>query len=113
MQASSGREQIERNKIWRVVNQQQLRQTISEELFTFDRIYDEKMTTPAIFEEHFKHMIDQAVHGYSVTIFAYGQTSSGKTHTMNGTQEEEGLIPLAAKQIFERTQKESAAPKSS
>lgn len=71
------------------------------------------MSTPAIFDEHFKHMIDQAVHGYSVTIFAYGQTSSGKTHTMNGTHEEEGLIPLAAKEIFDRTRSETIGRKSS
>ena len=29
-------------------------------------------------------MINQAIRGYNVTIFAYGQTSSGKTHTMHG-----------------------------
>ena len=35
------------------------------------------------------------------TIFAYGQTSSGKTHTMMGSDDEYGVIPLAVNEIFE------------
>ena len=39
--------------------------------------------------------------GYNVTIFAYGQTASGKTYTMRGgADQEQGLIPLALAQIF-------------
>ena len=35
------------------------------------------------------------------TIFAYGQTSSGKTHTMMGTEKEPGIVPLAVNEIFD------------
>jgi hypothetical protein len=35
------------------------------------------------------------------TIFAYGQTSSGKTHTMMGTDSDVGIIPMAIDEIFE------------
>lgn len=35
------------------------------------------------------------------TIFAYGQTSSGKTHTMMGGEEDCGIIPLSIARIFE------------
>lgn len=31
----------------------------------------------------------------TVTVFAYGVTSSGKTHTMQGTRAEPGMIPRA------------------
>lgn len=34
------------------------------------------------------------------TAFAYGQTSSGKTFTMNGSEEDPGIIPLAVKDVF-------------
>jgi centromeric protein E len=34
-------------------------------------------------------------------VFAYGQTSSGKTHTMRGHAEEAGIIPLAVTDLFE------------
>lgn len=92
----------ERNKIWRNVNQQQLRQTITNELYTFDQIYNEHMSTPEIFEGQFKNMILQALNGYNVTIFAYGQTSSGKTHTMIGEETELGIIALSAQEIFRK-----------
>ncbi|XP_035545582.1 kinesin-like protein KIN-7K, chloroplastic isoform X2 [Juglans regia] len=38
--------------------------------------------------------------GISGTIFAYGVTSSGKTHTMHGDQRSPGIIPLAVKDAF-------------
>ena len=34
------------------------------------------------------------------TIFAYGQTSSGKTHTLMGTDTEPGIITLAVQDVF-------------
>lgn len=40
------------------------------------------------------------VGGFNGTVFAYGQTSSGKTHTMRGTEQEPGIIPLAVTEIF-------------
>lgn len=39
--------------------------------------------------------------GVNGTVFAYGQTSSGKTHTMLGSDEEPGVVPLATRQLFE------------
>jgi len=42
----------------------------------------------------------QVVGGFNGTVFAYGQTSSGKTHTMRGTTSEQGIIPLAVADIF-------------
>ena len=38
---------------------------------------------------------------YTGTIFAYGQTSSGKTHTMMGGEQHAGIIPLSIGGIFE------------
>lgn len=38
--------------------------------------------------------------GFNGTVFAYGQTSSGKTHTMKGCESEPGIIPLAVHDIF-------------
>jgi hypothetical protein len=39
------------------------------------------------------------------TVFAYGQTSSGKTHTMMGSNEHPGVIPLAVNDIFSYVRK--------
>ena len=43
--------------------------------------------------------------GVNGTIFAYGQTSSGKTHTMMGNPDQPGIIPLALSEIFESIQR--------
>ena len=46
-------------------------------------------------------MVTDIFNGYNGTIVAYGQTSSGKTHTMSGDSKEPGVIPLTVHQIFE------------
>ncbi|GJM98735.1 hypothetical protein PR202_ga15769 [Eleusine coracana subsp. coracana] len=38
------------------------------------------------------------------TVFAYGQTSSGKTYTMRGCDSEQGIIPLAVHGLFQHIQ---------
>lgn len=38
--------------------------------------------------------------GYNAVIFAYGQTASGKTHTLTGSSSEPGIIPLAISDLF-------------
>ena len=45
-------------------------------------------------------MIESTVAGFNATIFAYGQTSSGKTHTMYGSSSEQGVIGMAVDQLF-------------
>lgn len=42
---------------------------------------------------------------FSGTVFAYGQTNSGKTHTMRGSDVEPGVIPLAVHDLFDMIQK--------
>jgi len=44
---------------------------------------------------------------FTGTIFAYGQTSSGKTYTMLGTSASPGIIPMAIQEIFETIEKVS------
>lgn len=71
--------------------------------FTFDAVYDEN-TIQANFYEHTGYSIVESVlDGYNGTIFAYGQTGTGKTHTMVGPPEPEelhGVIPRTFAHIF-------------
>ena len=53
-----------------------------------------------IYDTTSKDIIQSAMDGVNGTIFAYGQTSSGKTFTMRGTKECPGIIPLAVKDVF-------------
>ncbi|XP_021339883.1 centromere-associated protein E-like, partial [Mizuhopecten yessoensis] len=68
--------------------------------YTFDRIFDELMTTYDVFDEVCKPIIAGAVQGFNGTIFAYGQSSSGKTFTMSGGAMQKGIITLSVEEIF-------------
>ena len=48
--------------------------------------------------------------GFNGTIFAYGQTSSGKTHTMQGIIDDvelRGIVPRMVKTVFNRIENSS------
>lgn len=48
-----------------------------------------------------KHVVDSAMEGINGTVFAYGQTCSGKTFTMMGSDENPGIIRQAIQQVFQ------------
>lgn len=58
-----------------------------------------------------KPIIDSVLDGFNGTIFAYGQTSSGKTHTMSGPDitniELQGIIPRMVRTLFMRIENSS------
>ncbi|XP_043698538.1 kinesin-like protein NACK1 [Telopea speciosissima] len=55
--------------------------------YTFDKVFDPACLTEAVYEEGVKNVALSALMGINATIFAYGQTSSGKTFTMRGITE--------------------------
>ncbi|KAG7305298.1 hypothetical protein JYU34_009343 [Plutella xylostella] len=69
--------------------------------FTFDKVYDEKTRTNDVYNDIAKPIVEAATAGINGTIFAYGQTSSGKTYTMSGTERAPGIIPLAVLNLFD------------
>ncbi|KAJ2651940.1 hypothetical protein IWW40_001488 [Coemansia sp. RSA 1250] len=69
--------------------------------FTFDKVFDQKDTTQRVYDDIVKNIISSSMGGFNGTIFAYGQTSSGKTHTMHGSGQEPGIIKLAVQEIFD------------
>ncbi|XP_023552338.1 kinesin-like protein KIN-7E [Cucurbita pepo subsp. pepo] len=52
--------------------------------YTFDRVFGCDCSTRKVYEEGAKEVALSVVSGLNSTIFAYGQTSSGKTYTMSG-----------------------------
>ena len=50
----------------------------------------------------YKSILFFACQGFNSTIFAYGQTASGKTHTMLGTDSEPGVIWRSVNSIFDQ-----------
>ncbi|OMO75535.1 hypothetical protein COLO4_26044 [Corchorus olitorius] len=55
--------------------------------YTFDRVFRGDCPTKQVYEEGAKEIALQVVSGINSSIFAYGQTSSGKTYTMTGITE--------------------------
>ncbi|CAD7956770.1 unnamed protein product [Amoebophrya sp. A25] len=66
--------------------------------FTFDAAHFPG-TQEEIFEDT-KDLVQSAFDGYNVTVFAYGQTGAGKTHTMTGKAEDPGVVPRSCKEVF-------------
>jgi kinesin family protein 3/17 len=71
--------------------------------FTYDFAFPPCCTQEEVYELTSAPIIDGALQGFNGTIFAYGQTGTGKTHTMDGAEEGEhrGIVPRAFEHIFE------------
>ena len=75
--------------------------TKTNEVFTFDSVIAPNQTNKDIFENLIKQNLTSLLKGINISIFAYGQTSTGKTYTMKGDSKlNEGLIPLSIREIF-------------
>jgi len=76
--------------------------------FYFDKIFDAKAAQVEVFEQAALPLIDNIFEGYNATIFAYGQTGAGKTHTMMGNLSKAemhphvGIIPRVVREIWSR-----------
>ena len=57
----------------------------SQTSFTFDNLYGPDDETEALYAQAVRPIVLAAVNGYHSSVFAYGQTSTGKTFTMQGT----------------------------
>lgn len=77
--------------------------------FTFDVVYGEESTQNEVYDECGFSLVESVLEGYNGTMFAYGQTGCGKTHTMmgpnsslepGGNEEERGIIPKSINHIF-------------
>ncbi|CEG35758.1 kinesin family-like protein [Plasmopara halstedii] len=99
-------------------------------VYTFDEVYDGQHSTRTIYDGLASSIARSALDGIHGSIFAYGQTSSGKTHTMQGSrfrsrkmtltdekgadterrkqvEDSDGLIQLAVKDLFDEMARRS------
>ena len=65
-----------------------------------DAVFDENDDNAAVYARTAKSVVDAVLRGVNGTVMAYGQTSSGKTHTMSGTAEDPGVMTRAVEDIF-------------
>ncbi|EAS05756.2 kinesin motor catalytic domain protein (macronuclear) [Tetrahymena thermophila SB210] len=83
----------------------QFNQTLQKPTFHFDTIFDEKSTQQQIYNNAVSHLVDSLFQGVSSTIWAAGQTGSGKSYTLFGIKQDEGkkgIVYRAIDQIFSK-----------
>ncbi|XP_027074966.2 kinesin-like protein KIN-14B isoform X1 [Coffea arabica] len=68
--------------------------------FEFDRVYGPHVAQAELFAD-VQPFVQSAFDGYNVSIFAYGQTQSGKTHTMEGSSHDRGLYARCFEELFD------------
>ncbi|XP_068657808.1 kinesin-like protein KIN-14B isoform X2 [Aristolochia californica] len=69
--------------------------------YCFDKVFHPDSTQDEVFSE-VEPMIKSALDGYNVCIFAYGQTGTGKTFTMEGKPDYPGVVPRAMELLFKQ-----------
>ncbi|KAE8098577.1 hypothetical protein FH972_016630 [Carpinus fangiana] len=89
-------------------------------VFTFDKVFGPSAQQKDLYEQAVIPIVNEVLEGFNCTIFAYGQTGTGKTYTMEGESkrsksgpngelpQEAGVIPRAVKQIFDTLESQNA-----
>lgn len=83
--------------------------------FTFDRVFGPESTQLDVYNAVIRPLLKEVLAGYSCTVFAYGQTGTGKTYTMEGSRVENpglhwqsdtsvGMIPRCLSHLFDELQ---------
>ncbi|KAE8687169.1 kinesin-like protein KIF3A-like isoform X2 [Hibiscus syriacus] len=70
--------------------------------YTFDKVFHGS-SQDGVFSE-VEPVIKSVLDGYNACIFAYGQTGTGKTFTMEGTLESPGIMPRTIETLFKQTE---------
>ncbi|KAG9476464.1 hypothetical protein GDO78_003162 [Eleutherodactylus coqui] len=76
---------------------------IASKPYIFDRVFQSNTSQEQVYNTCARAIVKDVLEGYNGTIFAYGQTSSGKTHTMEGKLHDTdgmGIIPRIVQDIF-------------
>ncbi|ACO65676.1 predicted protein, partial [Micromonas commoda] len=83
--------------------------------YNFDQVFGAHATQEDIYDDAVRPVVEEVLEGFNCTIFAYGQTGTGKTHTMEGYHDWDdassdsfadsmpsnaGVIPRAMSHIF-------------
>lgn len=98
------------NDTWNVDTDNQSISTKDIGEFNFDHVFHGAIENSRIFESSVSELVRQVVAGFNGTVFAYGMTGSGKTYSMQGSQDNPGIIPLSVSAIFNHIQSPSADP---
>ena len=89
---------------------------LSNKTYHFDNVFSPAADQNMIYDDVVKPMLDEMLTGYNCTIFAYGQTGTGKTYTMSGDMSDSlglvsdsaGIIPRVLHSLFNKLEADDA-----
>ncbi|KAI9799914.1 MAG: kinesin motor protein cin8 [Piccolia ochrophora] len=87
---------------------------LSNKTYHFDKVFSPAADQGMIYDEVVTPILDEMLAGYNCTIFAYGQTGTGKTYTMSGDMSDTlglvshsaGIIPRVLHSLFSKLEKD-------
>ncbi|KAF2415537.1 kinesin-domain-containing protein [Tothia fuscella] len=102
--AASNNESTKGSQIVRIPNPKNDAELYS---FQFNSVYEQETTQQELFDNEVSPTVKHLFNGLDVTLFAYGVTGTGKTHTMRGgkTLADRGVIPRLLSAIYRRCRK--------
>ncbi|KAF2738438.1 kinesin-domain-containing protein [Polyplosphaeria fusca] len=82
---------------------------LSNKTYQFDKVFSPAADQNIVFDEVVVPILDEVLDGFNCTIFAYGQTGTGKTYTMTGDiadilplPDNAGIIPRVLYSLFNK-----------
>ncbi|WVO16278.1 hypothetical protein L204_103953 [Cryptococcus depauperatus] len=69
--------------------------------YVFDQVFGMDVDQEQVFTKTAKALLPGVLDGYNATVFAYGATGCGKTHTISGTEEQPGIIIRTMRELFD------------
>ncbi|KAM3917702.1 kinesin-like protein KIF22 [Leptodactylus fuscus] len=78
--------------------------------YQFDAFYGDKATQREIYTGSVCPILPHLLVGQNASVFAYGPTGAGKTHTMLGNPNQPGIIPRAVRDLLQMTRGENGKP---
>ncbi|KAM3588846.1 Kinesin-related motor protein [Umbelopsis sp. WA50703] len=99
-----------------VTNSQDITVKMTNKTYHFDRVFGQESTQQHMYDEVVSPILQEMLMGYNCTIFAYGQTGTGKTYTMEGDLDDQegyitrdaGIIPRTLYNLFDVLDQEEA-----
>ncbi|KAJ6638918.1 Kinesin-like protein KIF23 [Pseudolycoriella hygida] len=74
--------------------------TMREMQYTFQHVFGAHSTQHEVYERVAQPLVEGLIKGKNGLLFTYGMTSSGKTYTMTGNQENRGIMPRCLESLF-------------
>ncbi|KAG1702529.1 hypothetical protein DVH05_009479 [Phytophthora capsici] len=81
-----------------------------EKRYAFDYVFTPQDGQQKVYQHTTKFLIHGVLNGFNATVFAYGCTGAGKTHTMLGTTEEPGIMARTLEDLFRNIERVHGDP---